>query len=130
EDSQVGLFQQHFRMRAERRAGDGIVVLGADGEHDAATPKVQRHLLNRAKRFAARIARTQRDSVEAVVADHATPKSVVEIEYQALAGAASQGGDRAANEVGVKRQQPGSAGEACDVPLSVVVPPIEPDEAR
>ncbi len=117
-------------MRAEGLPRDGVVVLRAHGEDDAAAPKVERHLLYRAKRFPACIARTQSDSVEAIIADHSTPQGVVEIEYQALAGAAAQGGQRAANEVGVKGQQCRSTPQARDVPLPVVVPLIEADEAR
>ena len=72
-------------MRTKRLPCGGLVVLRADGQNDAAFAEIQRRGLYGSKRLTAGITLLERDSIEAIVADHPTPNRVVEIEDQAFA---------------------------------------------
>ena len=64
-------------MLAEGRSGVGLLVLGADGEHDAARAERQRHLLDGEKGLAVRRALAQRDAVARPSSPITPPQSVL-----------------------------------------------------
>src|SRR5271169_5424362 len=94
--------QRHFRVVAERRLGDLDVVLGAHGQNDAALLELLGVMLQGEMRFPGGAAFAQNDAVEPVVADHAAPKRVVEIEHQTLLRQAPLGGKNAGGKVAVE----------------------------
>ncbi len=67
-------------------------------------------------RLAGRIALGDLDAFHAVVADHAAPDGIVEIEHQATAALAAHRADDARDVVGVKRHKGVRERKFCQVP--------------
>jgi hypothetical protein len=61
-----------------------LVILGADGENDAASRQLSGVVLDRGKGFTKAISLPQDDAVETVVADDPAPDRVVQVQHQAL----------------------------------------------
>jgi hypothetical protein len=70
----------------EWRTRDGILVLAAYRENNPARSELERHSLHREERLPCRRSLTKFDSGHAIIADHAAPNRVVEIEDQTLPG--------------------------------------------
>ena len=102
EGGEIRAAKHHFGMIAKRRFGDLGVVLGADGENDAPLLELLGVMLQGEMGFACRAAFAQHDAVNPVVADHAAPQRVVEIEHQTFLRQAPQGGENAGGEVAVE----------------------------
>jgi len=80
--------QHHLRVFLERLDRVGFVVLRADREDDSAPRQLAGVFLKRDKRLAEGVALADDQAFEAIIADHAPPEGVVEIEHQALGRAA------------------------------------------
>src|SRR6185437_16443006 len=78
------LLQRHFRMLSEGLASGRVLVLRADGEHDSTLPEIEGEGLDGEEGFARRGPLPEHDSIEPVIADHAAPERIVEIEDQNL----------------------------------------------
>ena len=76
--------QDHFRMLFENFLGDVFAVLAAHGQQDAALLQGLGVVLEGEKGLALAVALAEADAAQAVVADHAAPEGVVEIEHEAL----------------------------------------------
>ena len=72
-----------------------LVVLGADRQQDAALAEALHIALKVHEGFAGRTALAEHKALNAVVADHAAPQRVVEIEHEAFLAATEPGGDEA-----------------------------------
>ena len=105
EAGDVGALQHHLRMLLERLQRVRLVVLGAHREDDAALGQIARVVLERDEGFAGGAALAEDDAFQAVVADHAAPQRVVEIEHQALRRAALLGGKQPADQIAVERRR-------------------------
>ena len=90
-------------MFLERFQRVGFVVLGADGQDHAATAEFADVFLERGVGLAERGALAERDAFQTVIADHAAPEGVVEIEHEAFERPALLRGDPAADQIAVQR---------------------------
>ncbi len=89
-------------MIAKHRFGDLRVVLGADGQNDSPFFELLGVILQGEVRFAGRAPLPEDDAVEPVVADHAAPQGVVEIEDQTFLRQPALSGEDAGDEIAVK----------------------------
>ena len=85
---------------------DRVGIFRGHGENDAALAQVLCRTLDVEKRLALGESLPQTDAFDAVVADHATPERVVEIENEAFAREAAHRRQRARDVIGVKRHHP------------------------
>ena len=92
-------------MIAKRGFRDLGVVLGADGQDDAALLELLGVMLQGEMGFAGRASLAEHDAVEPVVPDHAAPQRVVEIEHQTFLRQAPQGGEDAGGEIAIRRRR-------------------------
>ena len=105
EGGDIGAAKDHFGMIAKGRLGDLGVVLGADGQNDAALLELLGVTLQGEMGFAGRASLAEHDAVEPIVPDHAAPQRVVEIEHQTLLRQAALSGEDAGGEVAVERRR-------------------------
>ena len=73
-------------------------------------------------RFPTSIALRKLDALKAIVANHAAPNRVIEIENQRLAALAAQRANDARDVIGVKRDQFVREGELAQIPQLRIVP--------
>ena len=81
------------------------IVLGADGQDDAALLELLGVMLQCEMGFPGGASLPQHDAVEPVVPNHAAPQRVVEIEHQTFLRQAPQGGEDAGGEIAIKRRR-------------------------
>ena len=91
-------------MIAKRGLRDPGVVLGADGQDDSALLELLGVMLQGEMGFARRASLAEHDAVEPVVADHAAPQRVVEIEHQTFLRQAPLRGEDAGGEIAIRRR--------------------------
>jgi hypothetical protein len=103
EDGEMLFAQQHLGMLAEGRARNIVVVLGRDSEHNSAFAQRQRVPLNAEIRFAGCVTLRELNAFEAIVADDAAPKRVVEIHHQNATALAAKRRDDARNMIRIER---------------------------
>ena len=109
-------------MLPERRSRHLVGVLGRHGEHNAALAQRQSHLLHGQGGRAGGIALRDLDALKPVIANHAAPNRVVQVQDEALAAAATQGCQQSADMVGINRQADVGKRQLGQVPLRRRVP--------
>ena len=109
-------------MLVERFERVGLVILGADREDDPALGKLFGVVLHCEESLAECAALSQHDAVEAVVADHAAPQRVVEIEHKALARFAGLRGQHPDDEIAVNRRRGRANVLLCPMPEHGIMP--------
>ena len=124
------LLQRHFGMLPEGLARGRVLVLRADGEHDAALPADRGRSSGWRRRLRPSRPLPERDAVEPVVADDAAPERVVEIEDENLARLAHERADDAGDHVGVDRGELRREGKLRRVPVARIVPALVADRGR
>ena len=124
-DGDVVFFEQHAGVLLKRQPGGGLVVLRAHRQHNATPAQIQRHRLHSAVRLAPGIPRVQRDAFKAVVADHAAPEGVVQVQHQAFARLAAHRRQGAQHAICVERQRVSAKRQLGQSPVAVVVPLIQ-----
>ena len=92
----------------ERGFGNAQVVLAAHRQDDAASCKQSRIALESQEGFAAGRALAKVNAVDAVVANHAAPQGVVQIQYQAFARQADTSRGDASQLVAIQRREVGT----------------------
>ncbi len=118
--------QHHVGMLLERLQRVGFVVLGADGEDHAATAEFAGVFLERGVGFAERAALAEGDAFQPVIADHAAPDGVVQVQHEAFEGAALLGRQPAADQIAVERAGGGRDFLLGAVPQRGIVPFADP----
>ena len=101
EAGDVAALQHHLRMLLERLQRVGLVVLGAHRQDHAATAEFASIFLKRGIGLTERAALADVDAFQTVVADHAAPERVVQVEHEALGGSSLLGGEPAADQVAI-----------------------------
>ena len=124
------LLQGHFGMLPEGLARCRVLVLRADGQHDAALPQIEGEVLDGDEGFARRRPLPQRDAVESVVADDAAPQRIVEIEDENLPRLAHERAHDAGDHVGVDGGELRREGKLRGVPVARIVPSLVADRGR
>ena len=104
EAGDVAALQHHFGMLLERLHRVGFVVLGADGQDDAAAAEFAGVFLEGGIGLTEGAALAEGDALQPVIADDAAPDGVVQVEHQAFERPALLGRDPAADEVAVERR--------------------------
>ena len=94
--------QEHLWMVAEHRLRYRRVILRADGQNHTTLSQLLGVTLQRKVGFTGPGALPQDDSFRAVVTDHATPKSVVEIEDETFFRQSTLGGDDSGEQLSVR----------------------------
>ena len=100
-------------MVAKGGLRDPGVVLGADGQNDPALLELLGVMLQGEMGFAGRASLAEHDAVEPVVADHAAPQRIVEIEHQTFLRQPPLRGEDARGEIAIKTARPAERFRAC-----------------
>ena len=102
------------------------VVLGADGQDDSALLELLGVMLQGEMGFAGRASLAEHDAVEPVVADHAAPQRIVEIEHQTFLRQAPLRGEDARGEIAVRGRRLRGDFELALKPAPDVEPGVNP----
>ena len=108
-------------MFAERQDGGGVLVLADHGENDPAPLELANEGLEGDERLAL-VELAKRDALETVVADHAAPERVVEVEDHAFRDHARSGEHCVEQRLGEQRKMLEPAGRLRHVPHPRVQP--------
>ena len=90
-----------FRYASENLLGDVFLVLAAHGQDHAPLLQALDVLLEGHVGFAFGLALAQADALEAVVADHAAPERIVQVQHQALLAQAQVGRHQRGHAMGI-----------------------------
>ena len=128
ENGNILFLQHHVRMLAKRQHGGGVLVLADHRQNDSAPFQFANERLERDERLAL-VELPQRNALETIVADHAAPKRVVEVEDHAF-GEHARGGEHGVEQrLRQKRKMLEPARRLRHVPHSGVEP-LRPADRR
>ena len=128
EDGNILFLQHHVGMLAKRQHGGGVLVLADHRENDSAPFQFANERLERDERLAL-VELPERNALETIVADHASPERVVEVEDHAF-GEHARGGEHGVEQrLRKKRKMLEPAGRLRHVPHPGVEP-LRPADRR